>query len=71
MPLHKTLDDVKAMELLNPPERKNPTTRLPNVKKYYKYPRNWLYNTNECVMLKNEIKGLIHKGHLNEYKKSK
>ena len=64
------MDDVKAIELLNPPERKNPAVKSLNIKKYYKYHRNWSHNTNECVTLKNEIKELIQKGHLNQNRKS-
>ena len=64
------MEDVKIIKLLNPPERRNPTVKLSNANKYYKYHRNWTYNINECVTLKNEIEELICKGHLHQYKKS-
>ena len=57
------------MELLNLPEGKNPTIKLSNTKKYYKYHQNWTHNTNECVTLMNEIEDLIWKSHLGQYKK--
>ena len=59
----KILDDVKAVELLSPIKRKNPTVRLPNAKKHCKYHSNWTHNINECVTSKNEIEDPIHKGY--------
>ena len=35
------MDNVKIVKLLNPLERKNPTVKLLNAKKYFKYHRNW------------------------------
>ena len=67
--LHKVLNDMKVMELLNPLKRKNLAIKPPNAKRYYKYHKNWSYNTNECVTLKNEIENIIWKGHLRKYKK--
>ena len=62
--LCKRLDDVKELELLNPLEKKNLIVVPPNAKMYYKYHWNYTHDTNECITLKNEIKDLIHKGHL-------
>ena len=68
--MHKILDDVKVMELLNLLERKkNLTIKLLNTKKYCKYHKNYSHKTNECVALKNDIKDLIWKGYLQQYKK--
>ena len=63
-PLYKILDDVKVVELLNLLERKNLIVKLPSVKKYHKYHNNWTHNNKKYVTLKNEIKDLIHRGHL-------
>ena len=65
--LHKILNDVKVVKLLNPLEKKNLMVRPPNAKKYYKYCRNQTHDTNNCVTLKNEIEDLFCKGHLRHY----
>ena len=35
--LWRIMDEVKIVELLNPPERKSPMVKPPNAKKYCKY----------------------------------
>ena len=68
MPLNtsiwRIMDDVKTVQLLSPPKRKNLVVKSPNAKKYCKYHRNCSHNTNKCITLKNEIKEVICKGHL-------
>ena len=68
-PLNKILENVKAVELLDLLEWKNPTIKLPNAKKHCKYKMNWTHDSNEYVILINEIKDFICKGHLSEYLK--
>ena len=68
VPIEEIIKDIQTIELMQFPSQKKIKFHSVNKSKYCKFHRGYVCDMNDCVTLKDEIKMLIRRGKLENYK---
>ena len=66
--LNKIIKDLQVAKLIQFPPPKKRKFPLVDKLKYCKFHKDYSYDTNDCVTLKDEIESFIRKGKLSRYR---